>query len=41
MGEEVALYGTIAKMKLKPGAEEKIMQAMDGSTAHREGHVAT
>jgi heme-degrading monooxygenase HmoA len=41
MGEEVALYGTIAKMKLKPGAEEKIMQVMDGSTTHREGHVAT
>src|SRR3979409_1784312 len=41
MGEEVALYGTIAKMKLKPGSEDKMMQAMDGTTAHREGHVAT
>jgi len=41
MGEEVALYGTIAKMKLKPNAEEKLMQAMDGSDEHREGHVAT
>ena len=41
MGEEVALYGTIAKMKLKPNAEEKIMQLMDGADEHREGHVAT
>src|SRR3981081_999695 len=41
MGEEVALYGTIAKMKLKPGAEEKMMQSMEGSDAGREGHVAT
>ena len=41
MGEEGALYGTIAKMKLKPGAEEKMMQSMEGSDAGREGHVAT
>ena len=41
MGEEVALYGTIAKMKLKPGAEDKMMQAMEGSDAGPEGHVAT
>ena len=41
MGEEVALYGTIAKMQLKPGAEEKIMQAMKESDDGREGHVAT
>ena len=41
MGEEIALYGTIAKMKLKPGAEEKMMQSMEGSDAGREGHVAT
>ena len=41
MGEESAVYGTIAKMKLKPGAEEKIMQVMDGSQEGREGHVAT
>ena len=41
MGEEVALYGTIAKMKLKPNAEEKIMQLMDDSNEPREGHVAT
>jgi heme-degrading monooxygenase HmoA len=39
MGEEVALYGTVAKMKLKPGAEEKIMQVMEGLTP--PGHVAT
>jgi heme-degrading monooxygenase HmoA len=41
MGEEVALYGTIAKMKFKPNAEEKIMQLMDGADELREGHVAT
>jgi heme-degrading monooxygenase HmoA len=41
MGEEVAVYGTVAKMKLKPGAEEKIMQLMEGSQAGRDGHVAT
>jgi len=41
MGEEVALYGTIAKMKLKPNAEEKVMQVMDVTDEHREGHVAT
>ena len=41
MGEEVALYGTIAKMKLKPGAEDKIMQVMEGQDEGREGHVAT
>ena len=42
MGEEIALYGTVAKMHLKPGAEETIMQAMeDGSDAGREGHIAT
>jgi heme-degrading monooxygenase HmoA len=41
MGEEIALYGTIAKMKLKPGAEEKIMKAMEGPEVRREGHIAT
>jgi heme-degrading monooxygenase HmoA len=41
MGEESAVYGTIAKMKLKPGAEEKIMHVMEGSQPGREGHVAT
>ena len=41
MGEEVAVYGTVAKMKLKPGAEDKMMKAMEGSDAGREGHVAT
>jgi heme-degrading monooxygenase HmoA len=41
MGEEIAMYGTVARMKLKPGAEERIMQVMEGSTAGREGHIAT
>ena len=41
MGEEVAVYGTVAKMKLKPGAEEKIMQVMEAAQDGREGHVAT
>ena len=41
MGEEVALYGTIAKMKLKPGAEEKLMQVMEGPGVERKGHIAT
>ena len=41
MGEEVALYGTIAKMNLKPGAEDEIMQVMEGPDTQREGHVAT
>jgi heme-degrading monooxygenase HmoA len=41
MGKENCVYGTIAKMKLKPGAEDKIMQAMEGSDEGREGHVAT
>ena len=41
MGEEVALYGTIAKMKIKPGSEDKIMQLMEGQDAGREGHIAT
>jgi len=41
LGEEIALYGTIAKMKLKPGAEDKMMHAMEGSEDGREGHVAT
>ena len=35
------MYGTVAKMKLKPGSEEKIMQVMDLSETGREGHVAT
>jgi heme-degrading monooxygenase HmoA len=35
------MYGTIAKMTLKPGAEEKIMQVMEGPQTGREGHVAT
>ena len=33
------MYGTVAKMKLKPGAEDKIMTMMEGVTP--EGHVAT
>ena len=41
LGEEVALYGTVAKMKLKPGAEDKMMKAMEGSQGGPEGHVAT
>lgn len=41
MGEEVAVYGTVAKMKLKPGSDEKIMQAMEGADVGRVGHVAT
>jgi heme-degrading monooxygenase HmoA len=41
MGEEVAVYGTIAKMKLKPDAEEKIMAMMEDSDDDRAGHVAT
>jgi heme-degrading monooxygenase HmoA len=41
MGEEVAVYGTIAKMKLKPDAEEKIMTMMEDSDDDRAGHVAT
>ena len=35
------MYGTVAKMKLKPGAEEKIMQVMEGTQDGREGHIAT
>ncbi|HEY8816586.1 MAG TPA: antibiotic biosynthesis monooxygenase family protein [Candidatus Dormibacteraeota bacterium] len=35
------MYGTVAKMKLKPGAEQKMMQAMEGSPSAQEGHVAT
>lgn len=35
------MYGTVAKMKLKPGAEQKIMETMEGSQTGREGHVAT
>jgi len=41
MGEEVVVYGTVAKMKLKPGAEDKMMKAMEGTQGGREGHVAT
>ena len=41
MGEEVAVYGTVAKMKLKPGSDEKIMKAMEGGDLGRVGHVAT
>jgi heme-degrading monooxygenase HmoA len=35
------MYGTVAKMKLKPGAEDKMMQAMEGAANAQEGHVAT
>jgi heme-degrading monooxygenase HmoA len=35
------VYGTVAKMKLKPGAEAKIMQIMEGGQVSRPGHVAT
>ena len=41
MSEEIALYGTIAKMKLKPGTEEKIMQVMGGADHDAEGHIST
>jgi heme-degrading monooxygenase HmoA len=41
MGEEVAVYGTVAKMQLKPGAEGKIMEVFEGPQVGREGHVAT
>ena len=41
MGEENAVYGTVARMTLKPGSEEKMMQLMEGSQAGREGHIAT
>jgi quinol monooxygenase YgiN len=40
MGEEVALYGTVAKMKMKAGTDEKVKQLMEESRG-REGHVAT
>jgi heme-degrading monooxygenase HmoA len=39
MGEEVAVYGTVAKMKVKPGAEDQLMQSMEG--VQIPGHVAT
>lgn len=35
------MYGTVAKMSLKPGAEDKMMQAMEGTANAQEGHVAT
>jgi heme-degrading monooxygenase HmoA len=35
------MYGTVAKMQLKPGAENKVMETMKGEQAGREGHVAT
>jgi heme-degrading monooxygenase HmoA len=35
------MYGTVAKMKLKPGAEHKMMETMEGTQTGREGHVAT
>ena len=35
------MYGTVAKMKLKPGAEAKIMQIMEVGQVARPGHVAT
>jgi heme-degrading monooxygenase HmoA len=41
MGEEIAVYGTVAKMKLKPGAEDKLMQSMESVPNTQEGHVAT
>jgi heme-degrading monooxygenase HmoA len=41
LGKEICVYGTIARMKLKPGAEDKMMHAMEGSADGREGHVAT
>ena len=34
------MYGTIATMKLKPGAEHEMMQTMEGVDG-REGHIAT
>jgi heme-degrading monooxygenase HmoA len=33
------VYGTVSKMKLKPGAEDNIMKAMEGITP--PGHIAT
>jgi heme-degrading monooxygenase HmoA len=41
MGEEVFVYGTVARMKLKPGSEDKLMQSMEGADLGRVGHVAT
>jgi heme-degrading monooxygenase HmoA len=41
VGEESAVYGTVAKMKLKPGAEDKMMKAMGGDEGSPEGHIAT
>ena len=35
------MYGTVAKMKLKPGSDENIMKAMEGTDLGRVGHVAT
>ena len=35
------MYGTVAKMKLKPGAEDKLMQSMESVPNTQEGHVAT
>lgn len=35
------MYGTVAKMKIKAGAEDKLMQAMEGTANAQEGHVAT
>lgn len=35
------MYGTIAKMTLKPGSFEKIQQTMADGSVDRPGHVAT
>ncbi len=35
------MYGTVARMKLKPGAEDKMMKAMEGTPGAQEGHIAT
>ena len=35
------MYGTVAKMKLKAGAEGRLMQAMEGTANAQAGHVAT
>ena len=40
-GRGVSMYGTIAKMTLKPGSFEKMQSTMDDGPETRPGHVAT
>ena len=35
------MYGTVAKMTLKPGAEDKMMRSMESPEGGPAGHVAT